>query len=78
MNIVNIYNAKTNLSGLIERAIAGEDIIISKFNKPLVRLTPIENGVRPRQLGTFKGKIKISKDFDEADSTISDLFYAEE
>lgn len=78
MNIVNIYNAKTNLSGLIERAIAGEDIIISKFNKPMVRLTPIESGISPRQPGAYKGKIKISKDFDAIDTTISDLFYAQE
>jgi prevent-host-death family protein len=78
MNIVNIYNAKTNLSGLIERAVAGEEIIISKFNKPLVRLTPIGQGVSPRQFGTYKGKIKIGKDFNAVDTTISDLFYAEE
>ena len=78
MNIINIYNAKTNLSGLIERAVAGEEIIISKFNKPLVRLTPIEQGVSPRKFGTYKGKIKIGKDFDAVDTTISDLFYAEE
>lgn len=78
MNIVNIYNAKTNLSGLIERAVAGEEVIIAKFNKPLVRLTPIEQRVSPRQFGAYKGKIKIGKDFDEVDTIISDLFYAEE
>lgn len=75
---MNNYNAKTNLSGLIERAVDGEDVIISKLNKPLVRLMPIEHEVTTRQLGIFKGKIKISKDFDAVDTTISDLFYAEE
>ena len=78
MNIVNIYNAKTNLSGLIEQAIAGEDVVIAKFNKPLVRLTPIEQSETPRKFGALKGKIKISKDFDVVDEVISNLFYVEE
>lgn len=78
MNIVNIYNAKTNLSGLIEQAIAGEDVVIAKFNKPLVKLTPIDQSVTPRKFGALKGKILIGKDFNAVDGVISNLFYVEE
>jgi prevent-host-death family protein len=52
--LVNIYDAKTQLSRLIDRATAGEDILISRAGKPLVRLVPVED-VGPRQPGLFKG-----------------------
>jgi prevent-host-death family protein len=51
--IVNIYEAKTHLSRLIDRAAAGEEILIGRAGKPLVRLMPIED-VLPRQPGLLK------------------------
>lgn len=51
---VNIYDAKTQLSRLVDRAAAGEDILISRAGKPLVRLVPVEDAV-PRQPGLLKG-----------------------
>ena len=51
---VNLYDAKTQLSRLVDRAIAGEDIVIARAGKPAVRLVPVENAV-PRQPGLLKG-----------------------
>lgn len=52
-DIVNIYDAKTNLSNLVERAVAGEDIVIARAGKPMVRLVPVEE-LRPRELGQLR------------------------
>ena len=62
---VNIHEAKTNLSKLIQKVVAGEEVIIAKGNKPLVKMTIIDELKPKRKLGTAKGKIKISDDFDE-------------
>jgi prevent-host-death family protein len=51
---VNLYDAKTQLSRLVDRAVAGEDIVIARAGKPVVRLVPVENAV-PRQPGMLKG-----------------------
>jgi prevent-host-death family protein len=52
--LVNIYDAKTQLSRLIDRAAAGEDILIGRAGKPMVRLVPVAD-VLPRQPGLLKG-----------------------
>jgi prevent-host-death family protein len=62
---VNIHEAKTNLSKLIQKAISGEDVIIAKGNKPIVKLVLIDNKKPQRKLGTAKGKIELADDFDE-------------
>ncbi len=54
VDLVNIYDAKTQLSRLIDRATAGEDIVIGRAGKPLVRLVPIEDAL-PRTPGLLKG-----------------------
>jgi prevent-host-death family protein len=51
---VNLYDAKTQLSRLVDRAIAGEDIVIARAGKPVVRLVPVANAA-PRQPGMLKG-----------------------
>lgn len=64
MRQVNIHEAKTHLSRLIEDVQTGEEIIIARSGKPVARLLGIGN-VRPRrQLGVLKGKIAITDDFD--------------
>jgi len=60
---VNIHEAKTHLSKLIERVAAGEEIVISKAGKPVAKLVPIPQKKRLR-LGMWKGKIWMSPDFD--------------
>jgi prevent-host-death family protein len=51
---VNLYDAKTQLSRLVDRAIAGEEIVIARAGKPVVRLVPVD-GAAPRQPGLLKG-----------------------
>ena len=63
---VNLYDAKTHLSDLVERAAAGEEIIIAKAGKPRARLMPLADPVRePRRPGGWKGQVWISDDFDD-------------
>lgn len=65
MDTVNLYEAKTNLSQLVERAAAGEEIVIAKAGRPLARLVPLSKRTTPRPLGMFAGKIKVGADFDD-------------
>jgi prevent-host-death family protein len=65
MKIVNVHEAKTHLSRLIEEALAGEEIIIARGNQPVVRLVLVESARPQRTLGWAKGQIIIADDFDE-------------
>jgi prevent-host-death family protein len=65
MKVVNIHQAKTTLSQLLESAIAGEEVIISKAGKPLARLIPYQAEKNPRTPGYWNGKVKMADDFDE-------------
>ncbi len=62
---VNIHEAKTNLSRLIERVQQGEEIIISTAGKPVARLTALDTSDKPRKLGVLKGKLVLTDDFYE-------------
>jgi prevent-host-death family protein len=74
MKSVNIHEAKTHLSRLIERVQAGEEFIIAKAGKPAARLVPLEPGNRPIKTGGMK--ISIPDDFDTMCSAeIEELFY---
>jgi len=61
---INIHEAKTQLSRLVEQAFAGEEIIIAKAGKPMARLVPLEPTVKPKKLGLLQGKVGIAPDFD--------------
>ncbi len=61
--MLNLYEAKTQLSALVDQAAAGAEIIIAKGGKPLARLVPLRQTER-RRPGRAKGKIWISADFD--------------
>ncbi|MGA3334894.1 MAG: type II toxin-antitoxin system prevent-host-death family antitoxin [Terracidiphilus sp.] len=61
---VNVFEAKTNLSKLIAKAEKGEDVIIARAGKPVVRLTRLERAKKPIRFGGLKGKIWIADDFD--------------
>jgi prevent-host-death family protein len=60
---VNIHEAKTHLSRLVEEVAAGAEVIIAKAGKPIARLTPISAPVRKKRLGLLKGRIKVPEDF---------------
>lgn len=63
MRIVNIHEAKTHFSKLIDSVSQGEVIVIAMAGKPVAKLTPLESAPK-RRFGFLKGKVKISKDFD--------------
>lgn len=65
MAIVTIHQAKTNLSRLIERASAGEEIIIARGSKPVARLVPVGAVKGKRQPGSLKGKLVVGPEFFE-------------
>ena len=75
MQLVNIYQAKTQLSQLVQASLAGQEVIIAKAGKPLVKVVPYHPNAKIRKPGLLKGKIKISPDFDEEDEEINQLFY---
>jgi prevent-host-death family protein len=77
MAVTNIHEAKTHFSRLVERAAAGEEIIIGKAGKPVARLVPYTKPKSKRQPGSMKGKIKILPGFDDADKEIEKMFYGE-
>jgi prevent-host-death family protein len=64
MTIVNIYDAKTRLSQLVEEAAAGNDVVIARGGKPVARLTRLGLSKRKLKFGVLRGKIKVSADFD--------------
>lgn len=63
--MVNLYDAKTHLSKLVERASAGEEIIIAKAGKPKARLVPLEKPPGDRKPGGWEGRVWIADDFDD-------------
>ena len=63
MSIVNVHEAKTHLSKMLERVEKGEQVVIARNGKPVARLVPM--GKEPRRPGRLKGKIVMAPDFDE-------------
>ncbi len=75
MIIANIFDAKTNLSRLIEAVLAGKDVVIAKAGKPVAKLISYKEKKKPRVPGKWTGKVWISDDFDEESEEINKLFY---
>lgn len=61
---VNIHEAKTHLSKLVDRAVKGESFVIAKAGKPMVKVTAVDAPSAPRRLGFMAGEIEIPDDFD--------------
>ncbi len=74
MHITNISEAKSQLSTLIKKVQSGDEIIIGKAGKPVAKLVPYDRIVEKRTPGALKGKIRISKDFDELPPEIAEAF----
>ena len=73
---VNIHQAKTHLSKLIAQVEHGEEVIIARAGKPLVRLTPIESKPRVSRLGFMRGQFRVPDDFDTMfQKEIEEMFY---
>jgi prevent-host-death family protein len=73
-SIVNIYDAKTQLSALVDRAAAGEEIIIAKNGAPRAKLVSIPYADSPRKPAGAMGVTYIADDFDAPDPAIQALF----
>ena len=67
----NVAHAKARLSDLVRKALMGEDIVIAKDNKPLVRLVPLSGG-RRRTPGSAKGQVTMAPDFDRTPDDFAD------
>jgi prevent-host-death family protein len=64
MQTINIHDAKTQFSKLVDAATRGDEVVIARAGKPAARLVPIESPRPERKPGALKGKIKIAADFD--------------
>lgn len=75
---VNVYEAKTHLSQLLDRAAAGEEIVIARAGRPVARLMPLaEPASRRRVPGGWRGQVSIAADFDELPAEVEAAFRGE-
>jgi antitoxin (DNA-binding transcriptional repressor) of toxin-antitoxin stability system len=75
MITVNIHEAKTQLSRLIELAVKGESFVIAKAGKPLVKVAALDSPAAPQRLGFMAGEVTVPDDFDRMGETeIAALF----
>ncbi len=75
--VVNIHEAKTHLSRLVERAMAGEEIVIGRAGKPVAKLVPYRDDGARRIPGGWRGRVRISEDFDELPDEVDAAFRGE-
>jgi prevent-host-death family protein len=71
---VNVSEAETQLSKLIDRAMAGEDVVISRAGKPMVRLVPVPARPARRTPGSARGQIRMAPDFDDLPEEVAPAF----
>jgi len=68
----NIADAKAHFSELVQKALLGEDVVIARDNKPLMRLVPLHVAGSPRKTGSAKGQVWLSEDFDTTPEDFED------
>lgn len=78
MKTVNIQEAKTHLSRLVEEVAQGEEVVIAKAGKPMVRLVPVSSLAGPRPLGLLAGQVWETEDWWAPDPELEALFYGED
>jgi len=69
---INVYEAKTQLSRLLDRVAAGEEIVLGRNGRPLARLVPVQRQDSPRVPGAWQGQVWMSDDFDETPEEMLD------
>jgi prevent-host-death family protein len=67
---VNIHDAKTHLSRLVERVEAGEEVVIARAGRPVARLVPFRGRTSRRVPGAWRGRVRIAADFDAPDEEL--------
>jgi len=75
---VNVYDAKTHLSKLLDRVEQGEEIIIARAGRPVAKLVPIPRRTEPRKPGGWEGKVWMAPDFDELPEDLLRAFEGED
>jgi antitoxin (DNA-binding transcriptional repressor) of toxin-antitoxin stability system len=75
MTITNVYQAKSQLSSLVDQALAGQQVVIARYGKPLVQLVPYQKEHSVRQFGVLRGSIHMPDSFNEESALVNDLFY---
>ncbi|QHG21251.1 type II toxin-antitoxin system prevent-host-death family antitoxin [Nostoc sp. ATCC 53789] len=75
MKNATVQEAKAYLLELIESVLEGEDVVISREGKPLLRLVRYEAELEPRTLGAWEGRVWIADDFDDESEEINAMFY---
>lgn len=81
METINIHEAKTHLSRLVEEAAKGKPFIIAKAGKPMVKVVPLDapEAVAKRRLGMLEGQFEVPDDFDTMfEEEIEKMFYGDE
>jgi prevent-host-death family protein len=73
--VVNMYEAKTQLSALVDQAVSGNDVIIARNGKPQARITSLVPAKGKIKYGLLKGKFTVPDDFDAPNPDIEALFY---
>ena len=73
--VVNMYEAKTRLSALVDQAVKGEDVIIARNGKPQARITSLEPAKGKIKYGLLKGKFTVPDGFDDPNPEIEALFH---
>ena len=74
---VNVHEAKTHLSRLLERAERGEEIVIARAGKPIAKLVPYREERGPRVAGGWEGRVRIAEDFDQLSPELVAAFRGE-
>ncbi|HEY6379290.1 MAG TPA: type II toxin-antitoxin system Phd/YefM family antitoxin [Candidatus Dormibacteraeota bacterium] len=77
MDQVNVHEAKTTLSRLLERVEAGEEIVIARAGKPVARLVSYRTLTDRRRPGAWRGRVRIASDFDELPPELGAAFRGE-
>ena len=72
---MNVHEAKTHLSKLLERVALGEEVIIAKAGTPVAKLVPVSGQKKEFSFGSAKGEFVVPDDFNEPDPVIEELFY---
>ena len=62
-DVINVHEAKTHLSRILDEVAAGAEVVIAKAGKPVARLVPIDGGPKRKRLGLLKGHIRVPTDF---------------
>jgi prevent-host-death family protein len=79
MTTINIHEAKTQLSKLVDQAVKGDSFVIAKSGKPLVKVTALDAPATPRRLGFMEGEISIPDDFNTmGNADLATLFGVED